>query len=60
MELIVPFLGEVTKSGVLRCNIGSKGHLLLLNGTKGGLEVGIGSGGWSGVGTKSGLTSKWG
>ena len=40
-------LDKVTKSYVLRSNIGSKGYLLLLDGPKGGLEVSIVSrGGW--------------
>ena len=44
-ELIVPLLDKVKKSIVLRCNIVSKGQLLLLNEPNGGLEVGIVSGG---------------
>jgi len=44
-ELFMPFLDKVTKGGILRGNIGSKGHLLLLNGPKGGLEVYTVSGG---------------
>ena len=37
MELIVVLLDKIAKSGVLRSNISSKGHLLPLNGPKGGL-----------------------
>jgi len=44
-ELVVPLLNKVTKNGILKGNIGLKGHLLLLNGPKGGLEIGIVSGG---------------
>jgi len=40
-ELVMKLLDKVTKSGILRSNIGSKGYLLLLDGPKGGLEVGI-------------------
>ena len=39
-------LHKITKSGVLRSNISSKGQLLLLNGPKGGLEVNIVSRWW--------------
>ena len=53
-------LDKVMKSGVLRSNIGSNGYLLLLDGLKGGLEVGIVSGGWLGGRTWSDLISKWG
>ena len=60
MKLIVPLLNKVTKSAILRCNIGSKGHLFLLNGPNGGLKVGIISGRWVGRGTTSSLRSKWG
>jgi len=43
----VAHLGKVTKSNVLRSNISSKGYLVLLDGLKGALEVGIVSrGGW--------------
>ena len=35
-ELVVLLLDKVAKSGVLSGNIGSKEHLLLLNGPKGG------------------------
>ena len=40
-ELVAALLDKVTKSSVLRRNICSKGYLLLLDGPKGGLEVGI-------------------
>ena len=53
-------LDKVTKGGVLRSNIGSKGYLLLLDGPKGGSDVDIVSGGWLGRRTTSGLGSKWG
>ena len=49
-------LDKVTKSGVLKSNICSKGDLLFLNGPKGGLEVSIVSLGWSRERTRSGLT----
>ena len=38
-------LDNVTKSNILRSNIGAKGYLLLLDGPKGRLEVSIVSGG---------------
>ena len=60
MELIVPLLNKVTKSGVLRGNVGSKGQLLLLNGPKGGLDICIVSRGKFRGGTRFGLTSEWG
>ena len=44
-ELIMPLLNKITKSGILRSNIGAKGYLLLLGGPKGGLEVSIVRGG---------------
>ena len=44
-ELVVVLLDKVTKSGILRSNIRSKGYFLLLDGPKDGLEVGIVSGG---------------
>lgn len=57
-EPVVAFLDKVMKSGVLRGNIGSMGHLLLLNGPAGGLEVYIVGGGRLGGGTRSSLISK--
>jgi len=53
-------LDKVMKSGILRSNICSNGHLLLLDRPKGGLEVSIVSGGWLGGRTRSSLTSKRG
>jgi len=53
-------LDTVMKSWVLRSNIRSKEHFLLLDGPKGGLDVGIFSGGWLGRRTRFGLRSKWG
>ena len=55
----MPLLNKVTKSSIVRGNTGSRGHWLLLNGPKGGLEVGVVSKEWLGRGTRSGLTSKW-
>ena len=49
-------LDKVTKSVVLRSNICSKGHLLILNEPKGGLEVSRVSLGWLGGRTKTGVT----
>jgi len=43
-KLIVLLLNKATKSGVLRCNIGSKRHLFLSSGPNGGLKVSIISG----------------
>ena len=40
-KLIMALLNKILKSGVLRSNKCSKGDLLLLNGPKGVLEVGI-------------------
>ena len=59
-ELTVLLLNKVMKSGVLKGSIGSKGHLLLLNGHKGGLDFYIISGGRLGGRTRSGLISKSG
>ena len=58
-ELVVLLLNKVTKSGVLRGNKGSKGHLLLFNGPKGGMDFFIVRGGSLGRGTRSSLRSKW-
>ena len=44
-ELIMLLLDKVTKSCVLRRNIGSKEYFILLDGRKGGLDVSIVSGG---------------
>ena len=46
-ELVVLFLDKVMKSGILRSNINSKGHLLLLDGPNGGLDFFKVSGGRS-------------
>ena len=59
-ELTVSLLDKIMKSSILRCNVGSKGHLLLLNGPKGGLEVSIVSRGWLGGRTRFGLTRRRG
>jgi len=55
-ELVMALLDKVMKSGILRSNICSKGYLLLLDGPKGGLEVGMVSRGWLGGRIRSGLT----
>ena len=47
-EFIMPFFYIVTKNGILRGNIGLKGHFLLLNGPKGGLDFFIVCEGWLG------------
>jgi len=52
----VVLLDKVMKSSNLKNNICSKGHLLLLNRPKGGLEVSIVSFGWSGGRTRTGVT----
>ena len=49
-------LEKVPKSSVLRSNISSEGHLLLLDRPKGVLEVDIVSRGWFRGRTRSGLT----
>ena len=55
-ELIVALLDKATKSGVLRSNISLKGHLLFLNGPKGGLQVSIVSRRWLGGRVRSSLS----
>jgi len=55
-KLIVALLDKVPKGGALRSNKCSKGNLLLLNGSKGVLEVGIVRRGWLRGRTKSCLT----
>jgi len=57
-KLVMPLLDKITKSGALRGNISLKGHLLLLNGSKGGLNLCIVSGGTLGGITRFNLTSK--
>ena len=56
MKLIVALLDKVSKSGILRGNKCLKGNLLLLNGSKGVLEVGIVRRGWLRGRTRSCLT----
>ena len=55
-KLIAALLDKVPKSSILRRNISLEGHLLLLDGPKGILEVGMVSRGWLRERNKSDLT----
>ena len=55
-ELVMALLGKVMKRGILRSNINSEGHVLILNGPKGCLSVSIVSRWWLRGRARSGLT----